>query len=191
MPLRPTYPVCTDRLQLRPLSPPDTPALLAYHASPTVHRYLPMPPMDTAAIAARLDHGLWSTSTLEDEGGALFLGVEVTASQELIGDVMLRWVSAVHRCGELGYAFHPDHGGLGYATEASHAVLHLAFDELDLHRVIARIDARNTPSLRLARRLGMRQEAHMVESRWEDGGWTDEIDFALLRHEWAAGRGRR
>jgi RimJ/RimL family protein N-acetyltransferase len=65
-------------------------------------------------------------------------------------------------------------------------VLALAFDGLGLHRVTARIDARNGPSAALARRLGMRQEAHLVENEWFKGEWTDELDFAILEREWRA-----
>jgi RimJ/RimL family protein N-acetyltransferase len=184
MPLRPSYPVRTERLQLRPLQIADQPALLIYHSNPEVHRYLPMGPMDSDAVVARLAHGHWSRSTLEAEGDVLTLGVELISTHELIGDVMLRWTSAKDGCGEIGYVFHPDHGGNGYATEAAHAIFHLAFDEMDLHRVIARINARNTASLHLAHRLGMRREAHLVENHWHDGAWADEIDSALLKAEW-------
>jgi len=61
----------------------------------------------------------------------------------------------------------------------------LAIDDLGLHRVIARVDARNDASARLARRLGMRQEAYLVRNEWFKGEWTDELDFALLEEEWA------
>jgi RimJ/RimL family protein N-acetyltransferase len=189
MPLRPTYPVRTDRLHLRPLSEADVSALLSYHSSPEVHQYLPMEPMDADAVVARLSHGPWSGSTLEEEGEVLTLGVELISTGELIGDVMLRWLSAKERCGEIGYVLHPDHGGNGYATEAAHAIFHLAFDELDLHRMIARIDARNTASLQLAQRLGMRREAHLIQNHWNRDGWRDEVDFALLKPEWSPGAG--
>jgi RimJ/RimL family protein N-acetyltransferase len=65
-------------------------------------------------------------------------------------------------------------------------MLHLAFDQLGLHRVTARVDVRNEPSLRLAERLGMRREAHLISNEWFKDAWSDEIDFALLEHEWAA-----
>lgn len=161
-------------------------ALVSYHSSPEVHQYIPLDPMDADAVLARV-HGPWSRSTLEEEGEILYLGVELISSRELIGDVMLRWTSATDRCGEVGYVFHPDHGGQGYATEAVQTLLHLAFDELGLHRVIARIDARNTPSLRLAERLAMRREAHLVQNHWQRDEWTDEVDFALLESEWQPG----
>ena len=78
--------------------------------------------------------------------------------------------------------------GAALAAEAAHAVLHLAFGDLGLHRVIARIDARNMASARLVARLGMRQEAHLIENEWFKGEWTDELDFALLASEWPSQR---
>ena len=111
-------------------------------------------------------------------------------SGKVIGDVLVRWVSAEHSCGEIGYVFSPAYSGRGFAAEAVHAGLHLAFDELGLHRVIARIDARNSASARLASRLGMRQEAHLLENEWFKGEWTDELDFAMLAQEWPRGSWR-
>lgn len=187
MPLRPDYPVRTDRLHLRPLNETDVPALLSYHSRPDVHQFLPMEPMDVDGVLQRLRHGLWSRSTLEEEAEILFLGVELVATGELIGDMMLRWLSAKDQCGEIGYVINPAHGGNGYTTEAAHSILHLAFNDLGLHRMIARIDPRNTASIRLAERLGMRREAHLIQNHWHKDGWADEVDFALLRDEWNPG----
>jgi RimJ/RimL family protein N-acetyltransferase len=190
MALRPTYPVRTERLHLRPLNDGDVAALVSYHSNPEVNRYLPMDLLDAEAILGRIERGPWSRSTLEEEGEMLDLGVELISTGELIGDVMLRWVSAADRSGELGYVFHPDHGGHGYATEAGRAVLGLAFDSMGLHRVIARIDARNAASLGVAQRLGMRKEAHLMQSHWYKDSWMDEVDFALLQEEWPVGSER-
>jgi RimJ/RimL family protein N-acetyltransferase len=141
--------------------------------------------MDAAAVRERL-RGPWGRQVLEAEGQALLLGIELSASGELIGDVMLMWRSAEHRAGEIGYLLHPAHTGHGYATEAAHRLLHLAFDDFGLHRVIARLDAENGSSARLAARLGMRQEAHLVQNEWFKGRWSDELDFAILDQEWRA-----
>jgi RimJ/RimL family protein N-acetyltransferase len=189
VPLRPTYPIATERLALRPFHEGDIDALLAYHSSADVHRYLPMAPMDADTVRTRITEGPWSRSAIEEEGQALVLGVELSESHEVVGDVMLLWVSAKDRCGEVGYVFHPGHEGRGYATEAVRAMVRLGFEDLGLHRVIARIDARNGPSLRLARRLGMRQEAHFVESTWLNDEWADIVTFALLETEWRASAG--
>jgi RimJ/RimL family protein N-acetyltransferase len=143
--------------------------------------------MDATVVRDRV-RGMWARQALEAEGEALTLGVELIASGELIGDVILMWHSAEHRGGEIGYVFNPVFAGQGYATEAAHRVLHLAFDDLGLHRVVARVDADNHSSARLAARLGMRQEAHLVQNEWFKGRWSDELDFAILEDEWRAMR---
>jgi RimJ/RimL family protein N-acetyltransferase len=187
MSLAPVYPLRSARLLIRPLAAADVGALVAYRSIPEVCRYVPFDPMDASMVSARIE-GPWSLQALKQEGEALILGAERADSGELIGDLMLRWLSAEHACGEIGYVFSPAHGGRGYAAEAAHAVLHLAFGDLGLHRVIARIDARNKPSARLVARLGMRQEAHLIGNEWFKGEWTDELDFALLASEWPSQR---
>lgn len=177
------YPVRSARLLLRPLTEADVDDLVEYRSVPEVCRYVPFEPQSAADVTARLS-GAWRRQTLEHEGDSITLGAELIDSAKLIGDVMVRWLSAEHSCGEIGYVFSPAHSGRGYAAEAAHACLHLAFDGLGLHRVVARIDARNPASARLAARLGMRQEAYLRENEWFKGEWTDEIDFAMLAQEW-------
>ncbi|MGH7758135.1 MAG: GNAT family N-acetyltransferase [Candidatus Dormibacteria bacterium] len=183
MELRPNYPVRTARLRLRPLSAGDTQSLLAYRSLADVCRFVPFAPMTAEAVAEKLAGG-WGRTAIFAAGEALTLGAEVAGTGVLVGDVDLASGSAEHRGGEIGWVFNPEHSGQGYATEASHAILHLAFDQLGLHRVVARVDARNRASLRLAARLGMRQEACLIANEWFKGEWCDEIDLALLEEEW-------
>jgi RimJ/RimL family protein N-acetyltransferase len=183
MELRPDYPIITDRLSLRPLTAGDTDALLSYRSLVDVCRFVPFDPMDRAVIAERLG-GPWSGTEILTEGQALTLGAELNGTGRVIGDMLLAYHSELHRGGELGWVFDPLYSGHGYATEAAHAVMHLAFDELGLHRLTARVDSRNDASARVAERLGMRREAHQVSNEWFKGEWTDELDFALLEDEW-------
>ncbi len=107
---------------------------------------------------------------------------------ELIGDVMLMWESEEHRLCEIGYVVHPDHAGRGYASEAAGALLALAFDTFEMHRVRARVDKRNPASAGVLRRIGMRQEAELRQNEWFKGEWSDEQDFAILEDEWRTAR---
>lgn len=170
---------------LRTVTAADTDALLAYRSLPEVCRYVPFEPMTADDIAARLA-GLWSPTGFGPEGDGMFVGVALADTDRVIGDLTLFALSAEHRGAEIGWVLDPAQSGHGYATEAAHALLHLAFDGLGRHRVVARVDARNDASLALAERLGMRREAHLVRNEWFKGEWTDEIDFALLEDEWAA-----
>ena len=183
--LRPSYPVRTERLLLRPLTAADTDALLAYRSRPDVCRYVPFEPMDKDVINERLATQ-WSTTALTDENQALTLGIELAETGELVGDVVLFFHSRAHAGGEIGYVVNPDFEGNGYATEAARALLRLGFEDLGLHRIIGRIDERNEPSAKVLRRLGMRQEARLVHNELFKGEWSTEIDFAMLADEWRA-----
>lgn len=179
------YPICSRRLRLRPLTETDVGALVAYRSLPEVCRWVPFEPMDERSVRAKV-RDEWSRRTLADGGDVLQLGVELRGSGELVGDVILSGVTSEHGSGEIGYVLHPGHAGRGYATEAAHRLLHVAFDDLALRRVTARVDAENVASARVASRLGMRQEAHLVENEWFKGRWADELDFAILEREWRA-----
>ena len=185
--LRPTYPIATARLLLRPLTAADTEALLAYRSLPDVCRYVPFEPMTPAVIAERLATS-WATTALTDEGQSLTLGIELPGTRGLVGDVILMWHSREHRGGEIGYVLHPDVRGQGYATEAARAVLRLGFEGLGLHRFVGRVDERNESSARVLRRLGLRQEARLVQNELFKGEWSTELDFAMLAEEWHAAR---
>ncbi|MFN2519152.1 MAG: GNAT family N-acetyltransferase [Jatrophihabitantaceae bacterium] len=184
--LRPDYPIATDRLLLRPLLATDAPAMHAYKSRADVCRFLPHDVLSLEQVAERIDTQYARTS-LEDEGQSLTLAVTDGASGTLLGDVILFWHSRKHRAGEVGYVFHPDHAGHGYATEAAAAMLHLGFDGLGLHRIVGRMDARNAASARVLERLGMRREAHLVQNEFVKGEWCDEAIYALLGDEWRAG----
>ncbi len=125
-------------------------------------------------------------TALGQESDRLNLAAVLAATGELVGDVSLIWRSSEHRQGEVGYIVDPAHGGNGYATEASRTLLRLGFEELALHRIVGRLDARNAPSARVLERLGMRREAHLLENEFVKGEWTDEVVYAMLEHEWRA-----
>jgi RimJ/RimL family protein N-acetyltransferase len=181
--LRPDYPLKTDRLILRPFVDADLDALHAYHQLPEVARYLMWPPRDLdqtkAALKYRAEH-----PTLEQPGDILVLAVEHQETGVLLGDVNLSWHKEWDRTGEFGFIFDPRHQGKGYAREAATEVLRLGFEEMGLHRIIGRADARNTASTGLMTRLGLRKEAHFVKNEYIKGEWTDEVVYAMLAEEW-------
>jgi RimJ/RimL family protein N-acetyltransferase len=181
--LRPVFPIATERLDLRPFEPGDLDAFVAIHGDPEVVRYLYFDVRDRDELRGVLGEKEQRTA-LEKEGDGLNLAAVLRATGELVGDVVLFWRSEEHRQGEVGYIIHPAHGGRGYATEATRALLRIGFEDLDLHRICGRLDARNTASARVLERLGMRREAHLVENERVKGEWTDELVYALLAREW-------
>jgi RimJ/RimL family protein N-acetyltransferase len=87
---------------------------------------------------------------------------------------------------EIGFTLAPAWQGRGFAAEAVAGLLDHLFGVLHKHRVFASVDPRNVASRRLLRRLGMREEAHFVQSVPYRGGWADDIVAAVLASEWMA-----
>jgi RimJ/RimL family protein N-acetyltransferase len=187
MALYPDYPVVTERLRLRPFTRGDVDAVYGYRRREDVARYL----FDVAlsreecAMAVQQRIGQVALETADDK---IILAVELQANGALIGEVSLIWRSVEARQCELGWIFDPSYHGKGYATEAAKALLDLAFGPGDMHRAMARCDARNETSSRLMERLGMRREAHFREHTIVKGEWDEEFIYAILRREWLAQR---
>lgn len=187
--LRPTYPIKTERLTLRPYQPGDFDAALTYWSRPDVTRYLYLDAFTPESFGERLSLLMGRTELL-DEGDVITLAIVPDGVDHVVGDVTLFWRSVEHRSGEIGFILHPDHRGRGYAHEASIPLLQMGFDRMELHRMIGRLDGRNDASAKVLSGLGMRQEAHLVENEWVKGEWTDERVYAMLRTEWDARRPR-
>ena len=183
--LRPTYPILTERLLLRPFTDDDFDSLLAIQRREDVTRYLYWGPRTPDQVREMLDRRKRMTAIV-DEGQGIDLVGASRESGTMIGHFSLQWVSREHQLGEIGFVIHPDHHGKGYGTEAARVLLGLGFDGLGLHRVIGRCDGRNAASARLMARLGMRQEAWFRENEWIKGEWTDELVYAMLADEWRA-----
>jgi RimJ/RimL family protein N-acetyltransferase len=187
VPLFLTAPIRTERLALRPFEQGDLDAVFDMQSRPEVARYLYWEPRARAEVSATLERKV-ACRRIETEGDVLSLAVTMADDGPAIGDLMLRYASAAHGQAEVGYLFHPDVQGRGLATEAVRAIIDLAFDGLEVHRVYGQLDARNAPSARLLERLGLRREAHLVQNEWVKGEWTDEVIYAVLADEWAAVR---
>ena len=171
----------TDRLALRRFTAADGPALHGYLGRPEVVEFEPYDPLspEQAAVAAA-----------QRATDARFWAVDLGSDATLIGHVYLaRAEPDWWQTWELGYVFHQDHWGHGYATEACTALLDQVFAD-GAHRVKAGCDPANRRSWSLLERLGMRREAHTVRSvaffREASGHplWHDAFGYAILAHEW-------
>jgi len=182
-----SWPVRTERLTLRPATVGDLDATWRFRRLGDVARWL------TQAPATRQDY-----RTRFADPGRLARTLVVELRGEVIGDLMLQvedgWAQAevADRArgvqAELGWVFHPDHAGRGYATEAVRALIRVCFADLGLRRVTAGCFAANEASWRLMERVGMRREAYTVrESLHRSGEWLDGMGYALLADEWRPG----
>jgi ribosomal-protein-alanine N-acetyltransferase len=176
---RDTHRIESERLTLRRIEPADLEFFTHIHADPEVARYLahgkPRSAQESLAWLQSLlrtydDCSLGQLAVLRKSDGALIgrcglsdLAVEAKPRvathprgwyqrEDAPANADLRF-----EC-ELGYTFHRDSWGHGYASEAARCVFNYSRDVLKLPRIVSLIHPDNLRSLRVAERFGVQRE---------------------------------
>jgi [ribosomal protein S5]-alanine N-acetyltransferase len=179
--------LAAGRVRLRPLREDDADDLFALQSDARVMRYWSHPPWTEREQAVqRIKQLARDLKTSEFYPWA----VTKAGHDALIGTVSVFAVNHEQRRAEIGYALSSSCWGLGYASEMLRAAIEFAFGPLDLARLEADIDPRNTASCRLIERVGFVREG-LLRERWRVAGEvTDSAMYGLLRREHeASGRG--
>ncbi|WP_231916225.1 GNAT family N-acetyltransferase [Microbacterium karelineae] len=176
------WPVHTERLCLRPFTPADIEHAWSYRQLVEVTTW-------TGSWLASVDEWREFASprsdilAIEHEGelvGDMKFSVRDGWGQRGTDPAAVRGVEA-----ELGWTIDPAHAGQGYATEAARALMHVAFDTVQVRRVVAYAFADNAPSVRIMEKLGMRREFMTKEDSFHmTRGWIDGVGYAMLGREW-------
>lgn len=174
--------IITERLAIRDLDASDGPRIFFYHKHPDVPRFQAWATDSVDSVQSYIR----SLATIEPgtAGGWYQVGIFLPPSGKLIGDCGFRILASDPEQAEVGITLAPEFQGKGYATEALRALLNYLLVTLGKHRVFGSVDPRNVASMKLLERIGMRKEAHFVQSLWFKGEWVDDVIFAILASEW-------
>ena len=144
-------PIETERLLIRAFDPADVDPMTGAYGDPDVMRHVCLGVLDREGTAARLEQ----YRRTQDEQGFSTWAVVERDSGDVIGDAGFGLYAPTGEP-ELGYTLAAAVWGRGYGLEAARACVAAAFTQLPHRRVVAKIEVGNTPSLRLAEKLGMR-----------------------------------
>lgn len=177
MPLFSDIALQTDRLILSPLIQSDVAPFFAIQSDPEVMRYWNHAPWTEANQA---EQSITQSMEAAANGTALTLAIRVADTREMIGTCLLFAIEKQSARGEIGYNLSRHAQGRGYMTEAMQRLIDFAFHDLQLRRLEAEIDPRNTASTRLLQRLGFQQEG-LLRERWiVEGETSDSAIYGLL-----------
>jgi len=148
----------TRRLVLREMTDADLDDIAALLGDEQLMRHYPRP--KTREEAQGWIN--WNKALYHEHGFGLWL-VALAETGEFVGDcgLTVQQVDGVAEI-EMGYHVRTDLQGLGYATEAATAARDFARDSLGLQRLIAIIKPENTPSQRVAAKIGLQPEKRSV-----------------------------
>lgn len=174
--------IVTKRLLLRRLRATDADMIFSYHSNPTVVRDQLWHPVHFAEVEEFVTD---QTGIVPDTPGTWFqLAICRREDGIFVGDCGMYFPENDPLQAEIGYTLIPSEKHHGYATEAVRAILGYLFGTCRKHRVTASVNARNTSSIALLKRIGMQQEAHFREDVLLDGIWCDSLVYAILEREW-------
>ena len=175
----------TARLELRPYGPDDVDALFALKSDPVVMRYGSHAPWSERQQALeRIERDRSEMAA----GNYVSLAIFGPGEPASIGQCALFELDEQCRRAEVGYSLAPSAWGRGYANEAVSALLDWGFAELNLNRVEADVDPRNTPSVRALERLGFTGEGRLRERWIVNDEVCDSWIYGLLARDWKATR---
>jgi RimJ/RimL family protein N-acetyltransferase len=140
----------TARLRLRPRVREDVEAIVIMDSDPKVRRFMggPRDPDNhrkevlANIVCGRPRHWDWAIERKDRVG---FIGMCLLRPLEGTSFICIGW------------RLQRQHWGQGFASEAARAVLDQALRRLKIDPVVAIVDPRNTASIRVAEKIGMRR----------------------------------
>lgn len=169
-----------ESVRLRATRRDDLPRFVEWFSDPEVRRYmdiyLPFSMEQEERWFEQLQQQLESREivmlTIETEEGAR------------IGNISLFDIDWKDRHAELGITIgDKDYWNHGYGCDAIRAMLRLAFEEMNLHRVCLRVHEDNAGGIRCYEKAGFRREGTLRECVFREGTYLDMIVMSILRRE--------
>ncbi|HZF26964.1 MAG TPA: GNAT family protein [Steroidobacteraceae bacterium] len=176
-------PILTERLAVREFTAQDLDALCSLICDKRVTRYVFYVP------GARCDAESYLQGVIgyqrQRPRTVWELALTNRKDGELVGSCNLTLMAPGEA--DLGYMLKRDTWGRGLGTEAALGLIDAAFEQLKLARIISTVDVRNSASIQVLEKSGLRWEATYRKLRKIRGEWRDCHLFTLSREVWSAG----
>ena len=90
----------------------------------------------------------------------------------------------IHRRAEIGIMIgESEYWGKGIGPEAINIMLDYGFNTLNFHKIVAGVNATNTRSLGMCKKLGFIEEGHQKDMDFVDGKWNSNILLAIFKKD--------
>ena len=168
------------KVRLRPVERGDLPRFVEWFGDPEVRRHLALYLPFSLAQEER-----WFESLLDrlERQGDVLLAIE-TADGVHIGNIGLHAINWKDRNAELGITIgEKTYWDRGYGTDAVRTLLGLAFREMNLHRVLLRVDTDNARGIRCYEKAGFQREGTSREAVFKGGTYRDQYVMSILESE--------
>jgi len=174
-------PIKTSRLAIRRFAPGDWKDLMELTADEEVFRYTEGRPLEEEEILHWLESDNHIKLTTPNQ--PFCLAIEEKEKTKLIGYIALM-ITDLHRLqARVNVYLNRNFQRKGFASEALEALLGFCFQGINLHRVSASCDSRNTAACRLFEKVGLRREGEFLKDSLLHGEWVDTVHYAALAED--------
>lgn len=149
-----------------------------YSILPELYLHLEYQPFETLDESRRYLEKLIHRSSVPE---TQYWFIRLSDSFKVVGTICLHSLDVRRATVEVGYGLSPAYWGKGIFRSAAEMVVDYAFNELSLHRIVARTSVHNLASLRGLERLGFKTEGVMRDYyRSIEGEWFDAVLLSKL-----------
>jgi RimJ/RimL family protein N-acetyltransferase len=163
------FPVETDRLVIREIKPEDVDAFHELVSHPNFHYYY----FDGSRekTQAFVDEAIEARKALlkGELRKSFMMAVEEKNTGTLLGHVTVDLLDKAPDDYDLAYFIHPDHWGVGYATEAARGFLAVLFEKVAPPQLVATAHPDNVASRKLLSHVGFRETGEVTRIDSADG----------------------
>ena len=170
-----------ERLILRPFTladAPDTHRMVADRDIASTTLLIPHPYEDGMA-----EEWIGTHQSQFEWGEQIIFAIVLRADRSLLGNITLR-INQSDEHGELGYWIGKPYWNMGYATEATQAVIRYGFEVLGLQRIFAGHFTRNPASGRVMKKAGMTYEGCFRKHHKKWGVFEDLANYGIIRGDY-------
>ncbi len=172
-----------DSIVLRPCIPDDFEAIKTYRQEPEGSRYIRPPESDEKIRTIVEQHcSPWKLEVERWNG----LIISWNGESKAIGEMVFKIEDWDNQRAEIGYRVSTDCAGKGVCTQAVKLITAYLFEQIELHKIVAKCDPRNIASFKIMEKMGMEREGYFKEHYLNGDEWTDQLDYGLLRKDWIA-----
>lgn len=175
---RGTEDICTGRLLLRKYRESDAKDMFDnYAGDERVTKYLAWKAYDKAE-----DVSLFLKSAIRDYEKMSTYHWAIEYEGRMIGSISVMSVDDLRDNCEVGYCIGYDFWNKGIISEALAAVIKFLFDEVGMHRIMAKHDIENPASGEVMKKCGMTYEGRFKEYYLRhDGTYSDALVYGIVR----------
>lgn len=175
-----TQKICTKRLALRPFRLDDAQSMYKNYASDArVTRFLSWQPYTDAEQVRQF---LRSVIGSYDDNTQYHWAIEFEG--EVIGSISTISIDEKNQSCELGYCLGYAWWNKGITGEVAQAVVRFLFEEVGMHRIMAKHDVENPASGKVMQKCGMTPEGMLRKHyRRHDGSYSDAQIYGILKEE--------